>query len=397
MQIGDLTLSYGQNYTFVPSNGTPAENAEALRATYNTSRVKRPQGKALSRDNRFAIILAPGIYSFDTNSFIMDTNYIDLIGVAGAENTVITSCWADDYLDMSVNLPQGLTRIGAEPIGTWGRQWSPNKTHANGLIWGADTVNLYDANNDLLAIGITATDVIVKGIDCLCLKHSGVGAGLLFEDVILGAFSATSMGGSYIGTAATYINSKFKTACAYGGAIGTFINITGAKEKCGNSLLGINYRNSGLFFTDCSGLFINCVCKSSNNLSEYGNVISAGSGHRNMGFRFNCTGKFLNCISEDGGFGANGETRTGVLTYANNVITNTHSYSDVLTETKDITGIFIGCISGRNAFGGVSVGTNSGTFISCVAGANSFGSLNGGSTAKKMACLHGGVILNQTV
>ena len=56
MQIGDLTLSYGQNYTFVPSNGTPAENAEALRATYNTSRVKRPQGKALSRDNRFANI-----------------------------------------------------------------------------------------------------------------------------------------------------------------------------------------------------------------------------------------------------------------------------------------------------------------------------------------------------
>jgi len=99
--VSDLTNDAGYivsttgNTILMTLSGTAAtDNATLLNAAYTAAKALTPHGNALAADNRAAvIILGNGIIDYGTgdgsnNGLVMDTNYVDLIGVG---NITITS------------------------------------------------------------------------------------------------------------------------------------------------------------------------------------------------------------------------------------------------------------------------------------------------------------------
>jgi hypothetical protein len=74
----------GSNYIFVEANGTPTQNGSYLTASYNIAKTTNP-----SANDRFSVLLGPGKYEF-TSSFILDTEYIDVVSLTGDKDVYIT-------------------------------------------------------------------------------------------------------------------------------------------------------------------------------------------------------------------------------------------------------------------------------------------------------------------
>jgi hypothetical protein len=74
----------GSNYSFVEANGTPAQNGLSLSASYALAKTYNPTGS-----NRFSLLVAPGYYEI-TSSFLLNTQYIDVVSVTGERDVIIT-------------------------------------------------------------------------------------------------------------------------------------------------------------------------------------------------------------------------------------------------------------------------------------------------------------------
>jgi hypothetical protein len=73
---------FGPNYILIEGKGTPVENGQELYDTYLAAITKTPNGLPLSDDNRYTILLAPGVYQLP--SFIFwNTDFIDLACIDG--------------------------------------------------------------------------------------------------------------------------------------------------------------------------------------------------------------------------------------------------------------------------------------------------------------------------
>jgi hypothetical protein len=79
--IGTLN---GLNSFFVQANGTPLQNGYSLIDSYNTAKTTSPTGS-----NRYAVLLGPGNYEF-TQSFNINTPYIDVVSLTGYKDVYIT-------------------------------------------------------------------------------------------------------------------------------------------------------------------------------------------------------------------------------------------------------------------------------------------------------------------
>jgi hypothetical protein len=79
--IGTLN---GLNSFFVQANGTPLQNGYSLIDSYNTAKTTAPTGS-----NRYAVLLGPGNYEF-TQSFNINTPYIDVVSLTGYKDVYIT-------------------------------------------------------------------------------------------------------------------------------------------------------------------------------------------------------------------------------------------------------------------------------------------------------------------
>lgn len=85
---GNVSLG-GENYFPVMAVGTPTENAAALFNVYNTAVTSTPNGTAKSASNRAVVVLSPGIYDLGVVSFILGTEFVDLVGLTGNPNDVL--------------------------------------------------------------------------------------------------------------------------------------------------------------------------------------------------------------------------------------------------------------------------------------------------------------------
>lgn len=91
--IGNFTLG-GENYIFVNSNGTPAENGAAVKSAYTAAQAMTPNGNPSSTANRIVILLAPGYYSFNEavdGPFLINTAYIDFVSLSGNRDVYFSS------------------------------------------------------------------------------------------------------------------------------------------------------------------------------------------------------------------------------------------------------------------------------------------------------------------
>jgi len=84
-EIGPTGELSGTNYITVKANGTPIENATELQSAYDLAKTMSPTGP--TSGSRFTIIASPGEYQFPS-TFVMDTEYIDLVSLTGNTDVI---------------------------------------------------------------------------------------------------------------------------------------------------------------------------------------------------------------------------------------------------------------------------------------------------------------------
>jgi hypothetical protein len=85
----------GTNYIYVSANGTNVENGTLLTTAYAQAILKTPNGLALSKTNRYTILLAPGKY-YLPSPLSLTTEYVDLVSTSGQKDVLLSS--SDDPL-----------------------------------------------------------------------------------------------------------------------------------------------------------------------------------------------------------------------------------------------------------------------------------------------------------
>lgn len=74
-----------------PIGNSAAQNGAALLALYADTKNASPNGLPLGSKNRVALLLPPAIYDIGTASLVLDSPYIDLVGLGTQESVVIVS------------------------------------------------------------------------------------------------------------------------------------------------------------------------------------------------------------------------------------------------------------------------------------------------------------------
>lgn len=183
----EFTPLSGSNYSFIEANGTPLQNGSSLIASYNIAKTTSPTGS-----NRYAVLLGSGKYQF-TQSFTLDTPYIDVVSLTGYKDVYITG--------------------------------------SNTIQVSAD--NVYVRGIDVGSKNFTITSSLPNSI----LKNCKGGSSSFGGSIVPSAYTISSTfvdceGGDY-------------SFAGNGNAYGTFINCTAGDYSFGNNCDGT--------FTDCVG------------------------------------------------------------------------------------------------------------------------------------------------
>lgn len=91
---GPATIITGENFVFIPTNGTPTENGSELLTKYVEATTKTPNGLPLSEDNRYTILLSPGTYELQLPGIACITDFVDLACIDGTAILKTTIPWA---------------------------------------------------------------------------------------------------------------------------------------------------------------------------------------------------------------------------------------------------------------------------------------------------------------
>jgi hypothetical protein len=306
----------GTQYLFVTADGTDVENAAELQAAYDAAKTMSP-----SADNRITVVAAPGNYKFPS-TFVMDTEYIDLVSLTGNRDVIfdlegITDPFQFDPITFDIISIGECLLIDTDNVfvkGIKGKFYlSPNLDE-----W-------YYANDGL------NQDYILP------IQVSDNLPNIVVENCNGGIFS---FGGDYtynnpINTSGTFINCEGREE-SFGSGLtpGTFIN---CKSKQG-SFGGLSGEASGVFENckserisfgglsgEASGTFLNC---DSNGDSSFGGFLASGI--------------FINCQSANDSFGGSfGATLTGKLYYCRLTLGTFPTVSG--------SGVTVLCIDGNNA------------------------------------------------
>jgi hypothetical protein len=273
----------GTNYIYVFANGTNTENATELQTAYNLAKTMSP-----SATNRITIVCGNGYYNFGSTTFVMDTQYIDLVSLDGNRSVIFNSA------------------------------------------------------NSLGTISIIANDVFVKGVNVFG-KDFLIATNLNLLKVENCEGNGFESFGQNIVVSGTFINCKGGGLSfgGYGVASGTFNNCIGGEGSFGGfgtasgifiDCIGSNNSFSGgegldPLSTTASGTFTNCK-----------------GGNGAFGFNGEASGIFTNCI---GGFSSFGSLGTASGTF-NNCIGDIYSFG----ESGIMSGTFNNCIGGGGSFVG---------------------------------------------
>ena len=240
----------GTQYVYVAANGTDVENAVELQAAYNTAITMSP-----SSTNRITIIAGPGNYNFFPATFIMDTEFIDLVSLDGNRSIVFNA---------PINPIFGPSEIGS--------------------------------------ISITANDVFVKGVD-VQLKKFKIENNLYLLKVenCIGGESSFSSG------SVTTVSGTFTNCIGGDYSFGQFVS--GTFNNCISGKFSF-----GAFGGVATGFFNNCIAaEDSFGSFAPGTFVSCQAGTNSFGPN-DASGTFTNCIGGESCFGAS-NLASGIYNY----------------------------------------------------------------------------------
>jgi len=237
----------GTQYVFVAADGTDVQNAAELQAAYVTA-----QGMSPSITNRITVIAAPGNYNFGSTTFVMNTQYIDLVSLDGNKSVVFNSA------------------------------------------------------NSLGTISITANDVFVKGVDVVNKRFTiASGLNLLKVENCKGGDNSF---GSNVTVSGTFTNcTGGSNSFGFGSdATGTFTNCTAGQGSFAM------FANASGIFTNCSSTDGDIFGYSGTASGTFNNCTA---GIFSFGCNGIANGIFTNCVADFDSFGGGMGFLEGLLYY----------------------------------------------------------------------------------
>ena len=307
------------NYVTVKVTDNAIVNGNNLLATYALAKTVSPNGAALSTSNRLAVILPAAKYDLGTQSLILDTQYVDIVGS--------TSDRSKHYITSNVGV--------------------------------ADRGTVQQTANDVKLFNLT----IENSNTTYSPTYDSSSATAYFPD--------SNLNLTYVENVLFTSNSNYtwstRTAIEYSG---TFINCTG-----GNRSFGYNGTATGTFtnctggsysFGNASGNFTNCTGGSYSFGNASGNFTNCTGGAGSFGGDGGvATGTFKDCTGGNYSFGGSGGTASGTFKDCTGGDGSFGAYGGIASGT------FTNCTGGEDSFGG-NGGIASGNFTNCTGGNGSF-------------------------
>jgi len=298
----------GYKYVTVAEGTNDLQRGGNLQAAYATATTLNP-----SCSNRVAVIVPPGAYNLGSTNLVMNTSYVDLIGLVPAQMTskqVFTNSAGRQSAETVANVQCPVLIYASASAGTL------SQSVDNVRIESLTVTNTGSGGAYCWSVGVPNTT----------LRHVSMSS-------IRTTFSA---GGKYIDCVCV--------GSAFPGADGNYIDCVGGDNSFGGDNGGVFIDCTGGDYSfsggegDASGTYRGCV----------GGTDSFGGGSGTASGTFiDCVGGPSSFAGYDGGFSQDGGTASGT---------------------------FINCVGGDNSF--ASNGDSSGTFTSCTGGGSSFGSLD---------------------
>lgn len=368
---GDFLEKDGRAFVIVRTTDDAVTNAANLIAAYDQAAALTPHGQPLSADNRAAVLVPPGRYDLGTGQLLMDTEFVDLIG--------LSSRLEDQYVFGLGNGPgTGVIRQTADDAGI-----ENLRVRIDGILTGSSFA--YVPDSDLPATIIRNCQFDSESFGLYSMRPGIIYSGR-YEDCIAGDRGFGGGGGTASGVFLDCVGGWFSFG-AGGEASGVFTRCRGGFNAFGGSespaLRGIA---SGTF-TDCHGefgAFGGTAYEYFGPLGDSGGM-ATGNFIRCSGWRLAfggagyASGIFEDCIGGTESFGGLGGFADGTFT---DCIGTDGAFGgiredDGLMDGSEATGEFVRCVGGDGSFGGHR-GRAGGTFVECRAGDDAFGG-NGGT------------------
>ena len=281
------------NYVTVKVTDNAIVNGNNLLATYALAKTVSPNGAALSTSNRLAVILPAAKYDLGTQSLILDTQYVDIVGS--------TSDRSKHYITSNVGVAdRGTVQQTANDVKLFNltiensnTTYSPTYDSSSATAYFPDSnLNLTYVENVLFTSNSnytwsTRTAIEYSGTFINC---TGGNRSFGYNGTATGTFTNCT-GGSYsFGNASGNFTNCTGGAGSFGGdggvATGTFKDCTG-----GNYSFGGSGGTASGTFKDCTG--------GDGSFGAYGGIAS---------------GTFTNCTGGEDSFGGNGGIASGNFT-----------------------------------------------------------------------------------
>ena len=347
------------NYVTVKVTDNAITNGNNLLAAYSLAKTTLPNGASLSTVNRLAVILPPAKYDLGTQSLILDTQYVDIIGS--------TSDRSKHYITSNVGvISRGTVQQTANDVKLY------NLTIENSNATYSQAYNntdpaAYFPDSNLAYAYLENVNFLNSNYNVWSMRTS-ITYSCSFTNCTAGNYSFGAFGGTASGTFKYCTAGNYSFGAFGGTASGTFNNCTGGSGAFGAS-------------GTASGTFNNCT----------GGYDAFGAGGTASGTFNNCTGGYdafgggggtitstavlTNCTAENYSFGGYGGTISGTLT---NCIGENYSFAGGLYGNGGSitsTAVLTNCKGGSYSFAGSQYGSG-GTIIGilkdCFGGIGSF-------------------------
>ena len=380
--LGDYVKRVGSAYVVVPTTASAVQNGLNLIHAVAQAKDLAPHGQPLSATNRAAVIVPPGRYDLQASQIVMDTEFVDLIGLSTArENQQIVGDGAAD------EVTSGLLRQTANDVRI--HNLTVECTRSGDSIWSSDEPAAYfpDAGSTATQVrncGFRGTETGSRSMR-MWVDYPGT-----YVDCVAGAYSfgyAAKASGTFTNCSGGFASFG---ACPFGTANGTFTNCTGGNESFGGhsgiasgtfiNCVGGNYSFAGDDYGTASGVFTDCT----------GGHYAFAGGSSVGGW---AGGTFTNCTAGSLAFGgglAVGGTASGSFTDCTGGI---YSYAGSQSLGGLASGTFINCRGGDFSFGSGDLaagGSLSGLFTHCTGGTGSFGARSGWLAGARLYYCSGG-------
>lgn len=243
----------GSAFAIVGGSASGTTNGTNLLAAYVTAQAATPQGAALSRANRYTILLLPGVYDLGSSTLTLATQFIDIVGispntgrqldaedVSGYGDTLITSSGSTMKLT-AAGTDVNVKNLAIVTTGATSSQLALDSSVSFLTPWRMENVYL---NRTVAASGAPTMKIGVDyagtWIDVRCFKVSSFGESTNFTgDTASGLFIRCKAGPESFGRFATGTFIDCECGGGLGGSTvsGTFIRCRGVSIAGGTGTI----------------------------------------------------------------------------------------------------------------------------------------------------------------